>query len=238
MSTATPEPTLAERYGLPVIDLRIERVDPDAADSIPLHVLTRIRALPYRIEDGRLKIAVVDPSNIQLTDELRMVSDYPIDLGVAAGEPTSTPSSTGSPAVRSRSPAPTCSASSCPAGEEDDDDVVDLDDADGVSDAPGDQARELGHPPGVGRERERRPLPAARRLAARAAPRRRDAPRGRADPEGARRRRRHAAQGAGEARHRRAPHAAGRPHLGAREEQPAASTTSASPCCRRSTARA
>ena len=47
MSTATPEPTLAERYGLPVIDLRVERVEPDAAESIPLHVLTRIRALPF-----------------------------------------------------------------------------------------------------------------------------------------------------------------------------------------------
>jgi hypothetical protein len=66
-----------------VIDLRVERIEPDAAESIPLHVLTRIRALPYRIEDGRLKIAVVDPSNIQLTDELRIVSAYPIDLGVA-----------------------------------------------------------------------------------------------------------------------------------------------------------
>jgi type IV pilus assembly protein PilB len=75
---------LAERYRLPVIDLRVERVQTDAAESIPLHVLMRIRALPYRIEGGRLKIAVADPANIQLTDELRMVSAYPIDLGVAA----------------------------------------------------------------------------------------------------------------------------------------------------------
>jgi type II secretory ATPase GspE/PulE/Tfp pilus assembly ATPase PilB-like protein len=75
---------VAERYRLPVIDLRVERVQTEAAESIPLHVLMRIRALPYRIEAGRLKIAVADPANIQLTDELRMVSAYPIDLGVAA----------------------------------------------------------------------------------------------------------------------------------------------------------
>ena len=75
---------LAELYRLPVIDLRAERVQTDAAEAIPLHVLTRIRALPYRIEEGRLKVAVADPSNIQLTDELRIVSVYPIDLGVAA----------------------------------------------------------------------------------------------------------------------------------------------------------
>ena len=78
------ELTPAETYGLPLIDLRVERVQPEAAESIPLHVLLRIRALPYRIEDDRLKVAVVDPSNIQLTDELRIVSAYPIDLGVAA----------------------------------------------------------------------------------------------------------------------------------------------------------
>jgi type IV pilus assembly protein PilB len=76
---------LAERYGLPLIDFRVESVQADAAESIPVHVLTRIRALPYRIEDGRLKIAVADPANIQLTDELRIVSKYPIDLGVASG---------------------------------------------------------------------------------------------------------------------------------------------------------
>ncbi|CAN5234045.1 N/A [soil metagenome] len=84
--TADPLPApgaLAELYRLPVIDLRVERVQTDAAESIPLHVLMRIRALPYRIEEGRLKIAVADPSNIQLTDELRMVSAYPIDLGVS-----------------------------------------------------------------------------------------------------------------------------------------------------------
>jgi type IV pilus assembly protein PilB len=74
---------IAEFYRLPVIDLGTELVQTDASESIPLHVLTRIRALPYRIEEGRLKIAVADPSNIQLTDELRMVSAYPIDLGVA-----------------------------------------------------------------------------------------------------------------------------------------------------------
>ena len=84
ISVPTGPRELAEFYRLPLIDLRVERVDADAAESIPLHVLTRTRALPYRIDDGRLKIAVADPANIQLTDVLRIVSAYPIDLGVAA----------------------------------------------------------------------------------------------------------------------------------------------------------
>ena len=86
MSTSVTIETgdLGESYGMPLIDLRAERIDLDAAESIPLHVLTRIRALPYRIEDGRLKIAVSDPANIQLTDELHVVSPFPIDLRIAA----------------------------------------------------------------------------------------------------------------------------------------------------------
>jgi type IV pilus assembly protein PilB len=69
-----------------VINLRSERVHWEAAESIPLHVLMRLRALPYRIEDGRLKVAIADPSDLQLTDDLRIASALPIDLGVAAAE--------------------------------------------------------------------------------------------------------------------------------------------------------
>ena len=43
---------LAERYALPLVDLRTETVHADAAESIPMHVLKRIPALPYRIEGG------------------------------------------------------------------------------------------------------------------------------------------------------------------------------------------
>src|SRR5437879_3538996 len=74
---------LGDLFQLPVIELRMEAIQAEATESIPLHILTRIQAFPYRIDDGRLKVAVADPSNVQHTDELRMVSPYPIDLGVA-----------------------------------------------------------------------------------------------------------------------------------------------------------
>ena len=121
---------LAELYRLPVVDLRIERVQMDAAESIPLHVLTRIRALPYRIEEGRLKIAVADPSNIQLTDELRLVSAYPIDLGVAAAADIDAELHR---LTRGQEPKSRASllAEHVPGVEEDDDEVVDLEAADG-----------------------------------------------------------------------------------------------------------
>ena len=74
---------LAEEFGLPLIDLRRERVAREATALIPLHVLTRIRAIPYALLDERLKVAVADPSQIQIVDELRLVSRYPVDLAVA-----------------------------------------------------------------------------------------------------------------------------------------------------------
>jgi type IV pilus assembly protein PilB len=77
---------IAELYGLPVVDLAHEVIDPEAAASIPAHVLERILALPYRIEDDRLKVAVADPSNVQAIDELRLATRYALDLAVAPPE--------------------------------------------------------------------------------------------------------------------------------------------------------
>jgi type IV pilus assembly protein PilB len=127
--------SLAELHGLPVIDLRAERVQADAVDAIPLHVLTRIRALPYRIDEGRLKIAVADPSDIQLTDELRIVSALPIDLGVAAAADIDAELHrlTRGQEPKSRS---TLLGEHVPSVEADVDDVVDLDAESESSDAP------------------------------------------------------------------------------------------------------
>ena len=124
---------LAELYRLPLIDLRTERIQTDAAEAIPLHVLVRSRALPYRIEDGRLKIAVVDPSNIELTDELRIVSTYPIDLCIAAAADVDAGLRR---LTRGQEPKPRAGLMGEGASSVDEDnDVVDLEAADGFSEA-------------------------------------------------------------------------------------------------------
>jgi type IV pilus assembly protein PilB len=124
---------LAERYALPLIDLRTEMVHADAVESIPMHVLKRIRALPYRIEGGRLKVAVADPTNIQLTDELRIVSTYPVDLSVAAAADIDAELHRVAHGQEPKSRATLLGAG--PADEDEDDDAVDLEAADGFSDA-------------------------------------------------------------------------------------------------------
>jgi len=76
--------TLAARYQMALVDLALTGVQEEASSQIALHVLERLVAIPYAIEDGTLKIAVGDPGNIQGIDELRLATRYPLDIGVAA----------------------------------------------------------------------------------------------------------------------------------------------------------
>jgi type IV pilus assembly protein PilB len=77
---------LAERLHLPYVDLHSTGVEKAAAESIPIHVLERAQALPFKIEGDRLKIAVADPTNVQATDELRLATRFTLDVHVAPRE--------------------------------------------------------------------------------------------------------------------------------------------------------
>jgi type IV pilus assembly protein PilB len=75
---------LAERFGMPLVDLPVAGVSREAAHRIPLHVLERVTAIPYAYGDGVLRIAIADPQNLHGIDELRLASDGPVELAVAA----------------------------------------------------------------------------------------------------------------------------------------------------------
>jgi type IV pilus assembly protein PilB len=75
---------LAERFGMPLVDLPQVGVSREAAHRIPLHVLERVSAIPYAYEDGLLRVAIADPQNLHGIDELRLASDSPVELAVAA----------------------------------------------------------------------------------------------------------------------------------------------------------
>ena len=74
---------LAARHGLPLVDVHTSGVSADASMQIPLHVLQRAVALPYRLEDETLHVALADPQNVQAIDELRLATRYRLSLGVA-----------------------------------------------------------------------------------------------------------------------------------------------------------
>ena len=71
---------------LPKVDLTAEGVDRNAAGQIPTHVLERAIAIPYKLEDDRLFVAVADPTNVQAVDELRIATRYTLEIGVAPAE--------------------------------------------------------------------------------------------------------------------------------------------------------
>ncbi len=75
--------TLSARYQMPLVDLPLTGVADEASGEIALHVLERLAAVPYAIEDGTLRVAIADPGNIQGIDELRLATRYPLELGVA-----------------------------------------------------------------------------------------------------------------------------------------------------------
>ena len=76
-------PALADEHGLPFITLDENALDDNAFFSLPERLIRRGTLLPYRIEDGRLQVAVADPSDVALIDELRLVATMPVDLAVA-----------------------------------------------------------------------------------------------------------------------------------------------------------
>ena len=67
---------LAARHQLPLVDLGLVGVQEDAARELPLHVLERVGAMPYSLEDGVLRIALADPANLHGIDELRLATRY------------------------------------------------------------------------------------------------------------------------------------------------------------------
>ena len=58
-------------------------ISPDAVEQIPMAVLERTEALPYEIEGGTLRVAIVDPADIEAIDELRLATRLTIELAVA-----------------------------------------------------------------------------------------------------------------------------------------------------------
>jgi type IV pilus assembly protein PilB len=75
---------VAARHQLPLVDLAFSGVDDMAAKLIPLHVLERVVAIPYTLRNDVLHVAVADPANVHAIDELRLATRHPIELGVAS----------------------------------------------------------------------------------------------------------------------------------------------------------
>jgi type IV pilus assembly protein PilB len=74
---------LARHTGHPLVDLSAVGASFEATEAVPLRVLERVVAVPYAVHEGRLRIAVADPRDLNAIDELRLASRMPIELAVA-----------------------------------------------------------------------------------------------------------------------------------------------------------
>jgi type IV pilus assembly protein PilB len=69
---------LGEHLSIAVADLRRERVDPEAAQLVPAEFARRNVLLPMSNEDGRLAVAMADPENLHLVNDLRLMTGLAI----------------------------------------------------------------------------------------------------------------------------------------------------------------
>ena len=74
---------LGDHLQVPVADLRREAVDPDAVQLIPEEFARRHVLLPIRNQDGQLTVAMADPANLHLVNDLRVITGLVIEPYIA-----------------------------------------------------------------------------------------------------------------------------------------------------------
>src|SRR5690606_36955510 len=78
---------LAERYGLPHIDLGVYHVDMGAANLLSPEAARRYRAVPVGyIDESTLLLAMADPANVIAVDDIQMMTGLACDVAVASDE--------------------------------------------------------------------------------------------------------------------------------------------------------
>jgi type IV pilus assembly protein PilB len=75
---------LARRLGLRYVDITHKDVDRRAVGLVDRRVLRRHGAMPLRLENERLVVAMSDPTDLYALEDLTMLSGYPVTPAVAA----------------------------------------------------------------------------------------------------------------------------------------------------------
>ena len=78
-----PARRLAERYRCGFIDLMEQRIDPDLFRTIPADLMFRFNFVPLLVQNSTLVIAVADPGQVMLSDELPLLLGKKLAIRVA-----------------------------------------------------------------------------------------------------------------------------------------------------------
>src|ERR1041384_6103258 len=74
---------LALRYRCEFVDLKEARIDHDLFKSVPVDLMFRYNFVPMNAENGTLEIALADPRNLNLIDELTLLLNRKLRVKVA-----------------------------------------------------------------------------------------------------------------------------------------------------------
>jgi type IV pilus assembly protein PilB len=74
---------LAHRYRCSFVDLREQRIDPELFRTIPADLMFRYNFVPLEVHNNLLSIAVADPSQVLLSDELPLLLGKKLAIKVA-----------------------------------------------------------------------------------------------------------------------------------------------------------
>src|SRR5712692_3557010 len=75
--------TIAARYRCEYVDLREASIDHDLFRSIPVDLMFRYNFVPMHAQNGSLEIALADPRNLNLIDELAVLLQKKLKVRVA-----------------------------------------------------------------------------------------------------------------------------------------------------------
>src|ERR671912_3033462 len=75
--------SLAARYRCEYVDLREGKIDHDLFHSVPVDLMFRYNFVPLHAQNGTLEIALADPRNLNLIDELSIVLKKKLRVKVA-----------------------------------------------------------------------------------------------------------------------------------------------------------
>jgi type II secretory ATPase GspE/PulE/Tfp pilus assembly ATPase PilB-like protein len=74
---------IAARYRCEYVDLRVASIDHDLFRSIPVDLMFRYNFVPMRAQNGTLDIALADPRNLNMIDELALLLNRKLRIKVA-----------------------------------------------------------------------------------------------------------------------------------------------------------
>ncbi len=75
--------TLSKQLGIPLVSLKRAKMDPKLLSLVPENIARRNLLIPVDLKDGKLVVAMADPLNVLVQDELRLLTGYDIEVVVA-----------------------------------------------------------------------------------------------------------------------------------------------------------